>query len=75
MGKRASVDVLLVISPMRLRALGLRIFRAPNGVLLARAIPASVIVDVLACNGPGGSALSDLKGRVGKGTAPPTTGA
>ncbi|MFP2909144.1 RNA 2'-phosphotransferase [Pyxidicoccus sp. 3LFB2] len=70
-GKRAGVDVLLVISPVRLRASGLRIFRAPNGVLLARAIPAAVIVDVLACNGAGGSALAELKGRVGKGAASP----
>ncbi|MCY1015858.1 RNA 2'-phosphotransferase [Pyxidicoccus sp. MSG2] len=74
-GKRAGVDVLLVISPVRLRASGLRIFRAPNGVLLARAIPAAVIVDVLACNGPGGSALAELKGRVGKGAAPSAAGA
>jgi putative RNA 2'-phosphotransferase len=60
-GKRAGVDVLLVISPARLRALGLRVFRAPNGVLLARAIPATTIVDVLACNGPGRSALVELR--------------
>ncbi|OJH35373.1 RNA 2'-phosphotransferase [Cystobacter ferrugineus] len=60
-GKRAGVDVLLVISPARLRASGPRIFRAPNGVLLARAIPAATIVDVLACNGPGRSALVELK--------------
>jgi putative RNA 2'-phosphotransferase len=59
------VDVLLVISPVRLRASGLRIFRAPNGVLLARAIPATTLVDVLACNGPGSSALAELKGRLG----------
>lgn len=74
-GKRAGVDVLLVISPARLRASGLRIFRAPNGVLLAREIPAAAIVDVLACNGPGSSALAELKGRVGKGAAPSAAGA
>ncbi|WNG20057.1 RNA 2'-phosphotransferase [Cystobacter fuscus] len=70
-GKRAGVDVLLVISPARLRASGLRIFRAPNGVLLARAIPAATIVDVLACNGPGRSALAELKRRLGTDAAPP----
>ncbi|PTL80319.1 RNA 2'-phosphotransferase [Vitiosangium sp. GDMCC 1.1324] len=64
-GKRAGVDVLLVISPARLRASGLRIFCSPNGVLLARAIPAATIVDVLACNGPGSSALAELKRRLG----------
>jgi len=70
-GKRAGVDVLLVISPARLRASGLRIFRAPNGVLLARAIPAATLVDVLACNGPGRSALADLKRRLGTEAVPP----
>jgi putative RNA 2'-phosphotransferase len=69
-GKRAGVDVLLVISPARLRASGLRIFRAPNGVLLARAIPAATIVDVLACNGPGRSALAELKRRLETEVAP-----
>ena len=70
-GKRAGVDVLLVISPARLRASGLRIFRAPNGVLLARAIPAATIVDVLACNGPGRSALVELKRWLETESAPP----
>lgn len=74
-GKRAGVDVLLVISPARLRAEGLRVFRAPNGVLLARAIPAGAIVNVLACNGPGSSALAELKGRMTKAAAAPITGA
>ncbi|ATB42514.1 phosphotransferase KptA/Tpt1 [Cystobacter fuscus] len=69
-GKRAGVDVLLVISPARLRASGLRIFRAPNGVLLARAIPSATIVDVIACNGPGRSALAELKRRLGTDAAP-----
>ncbi len=70
-GKRAGVDVLLVISPARLRTSGLRIFRAPNGVLLARAIPATTIVDVLACNGPGSSALAELKRRLGTDASAP----
>ncbi|WNG29605.1 RNA 2'-phosphotransferase [Cystobacter fuscus] len=69
-GKRAGVDVLLVICPARLRASGLRVFRAPNGVLLARVIPAATIVDVLACNGPGRSALVELKRRLGMDAAP-----
>lgn len=71
-GKRAGVDVLLVISPARLRASGLRVFRSPNGVLLARAIPADAIVDVLACNGPGTAALAKLKGRLRQGDVPAT---
>lgn len=70
-GKRAGVDVLLVTSTVCLRATGLRVFRAPNGVLLARAIPAGAIVDVLACNGPGRSALAELKRRLAKDVASP----
>ena len=47
-GKRHQVDVLLAIDPARLRLAGHRIFRAPNGVLLTRLVPASAIVDVIA---------------------------
>ena len=43
-GKRAAVAWLLEVDPMRMRALGLPIFVAPNGVLLARAVPPSCIV-------------------------------
>ena len=60
-GKRAAVDVLLVIDPVRLRAAGLRVFRAPNGVLLARAVPREAVVDVRACNRPGDRALAALR--------------
>jgi putative RNA 2'-phosphotransferase len=43
-GKRAKVDVLLGIDPVRLRAQGLRLFRSSNGVLLVRAVPRDCIV-------------------------------
>ncbi|WP_437940153.1 RNA 2'-phosphotransferase [Sorangium sp. So ce341] len=46
-GKRAKVDVLLEISPARLRARGVRVFRSPNGVILAREVPASCLVGLL----------------------------
>jgi putative RNA 2'-phosphotransferase len=46
-GKRASVQVLLEISPRRLAALGIRVFRAPNGVILARKVPVSAIIDIV----------------------------
>lgn len=46
-GKRPHVHVLLEISPARVRAAGLTIFTAPNGVVLARHIPRTAIISVL----------------------------
>jgi putative RNA 2'-phosphotransferase len=43
-GKRARVEVLLEVSPPRLRAAGLTLFRSPNGVLLARAVPPNCLL-------------------------------
>jgi putative RNA 2'-phosphotransferase len=43
-GKRASVHVMLEISPMRVRAAGLNLYVASNGVVLAREIPPSCVV-------------------------------
>ncbi|MFO7561180.1 MAG: RNA 2'-phosphotransferase [Enhygromyxa sp.] len=43
-GKRASVQVMLEVSPARVRAAGLELYGAPNGVVLAREIPASAVV-------------------------------
>ncbi len=45
-GKRARVELLLVVSPARLRASGVTLFEAPNGVLLARTVPRECILDV-----------------------------
>jgi hypothetical protein len=52
-GKRADVDVLLAVSPVKLRGHGVQVHGAPNGVLLARHVPADAIVDVTALNRPG----------------------
>jgi putative RNA 2'-phosphotransferase len=60
-GKRANVDVLLAVSPAKMRERGLTIWRAPNGVLLARHVPKEAIVDVVAQNRPGERALAELK--------------
>ncbi len=38
-GKRAGVEVLIAVSPVRLREAGLALFASPNGVLLARSVP------------------------------------
>lgn len=43
-GKRANVDVLLAIDPVKVRAEGEALFVSPNGVILARRIPPSAIV-------------------------------
>jgi putative RNA 2'-phosphotransferase len=43
-GKRASVHVMLEISPARVRAAGVGLYVAPNGVVLAREIPATCII-------------------------------
>ena len=43
-GKRANVDVLLAIDPLKVRAEGEALFISPNGVILARRIPPSAIV-------------------------------
>jgi putative RNA 2'-phosphotransferase len=43
-GKRAAVDVMIEVSPARLEAQGIGIFRAPNGVVLVRRVPAEAIV-------------------------------
>ena len=43
-GKRANVDVLLAIDPAKVRAAGEALFVSPNGVILARRIPAAAIV-------------------------------
>ena len=45
-GKRWNVDLLLEISPARVRAHGLPLFESPNGVLLARRIPADCVTGV-----------------------------
>jgi putative RNA 2'-phosphotransferase len=45
-GKRRDVQVFLVVSPPRLRSVGGVLWRAPNGVLLARAVPRSALIDV-----------------------------
>lgn len=47
-GKRANVDVMLKVDALRLRACGVSVFAAPNGVLLARQVPREAIVDLRA---------------------------
>lgn len=65
-GKRAGVDVLLVIDPVKLRAAGYPIFRAPNGVLLARGVPRVAVVDVVVQNKPGRATEAELRALLAK---------
>ena len=44
-GKRAGVEVLLVVEPALLHTDGITVFRSPNGVLLVREVPTRAIVD------------------------------
>ena len=60
-GKRAGVDVLLAVSPPKLRARGIAVFRAPNGVVLARSVPRDAIVDVVPQTRAGESARAELR--------------
>ncbi|WP_437842276.1 RNA 2'-phosphotransferase [Sorangium sp. So ce1153] len=46
-GKRANVDVMLEISPARLRARGIGVFRSQNGVILAREVPVGCLVGLV----------------------------
>jgi putative RNA 2'-phosphotransferase len=47
-GKRGSAGVHLEVSPERLRARGLGVFRSPNGVLLVRRVPPDCVVGLVA---------------------------
>ncbi len=48
-GKRASVAVMLRIDPRAVRASGLEIFRAPNGVILVQSVPPEAITGGKPC--------------------------
>lgn len=46
-GKRANVAVMLKVDPIKVREHGIKLFKSPNGVILARTIPADCIVEVV----------------------------
>ena len=46
-GKRANVAVLLEVSLSKLRALGLKIYKSQNGVILARKIPPECLIGAI----------------------------
>ena len=47
-GKRAEVHIMIEVSPERLRAQGLHVYRSPNGVILCRRVPVDSIIGLLA---------------------------
>ena len=66
-GKRANVDVALEVDPRRVRADGVGIFRAPNGVILARRIPRRAIVDVVPMTRRAEARITELRARLSLG--------
>lgn len=60
-GRRSAVDLLLGIDPARLREQGIGVFEAPNGVLLARRVPAGAICRVDSASRAGERALTEAR--------------
>lgn len=60
--------MLLEVSPVALRAAGLGLFVAPNGVLLARRVPTHCIVDIHACTPSATAQLAELRELLGLST-------
>ena len=60
-GKRANVGVMLEVSPPRVFAHGLGIFRSPNGVVLAREVPPDCIVGVVGVSQNGRAREAELR--------------
>nr|WP_256444561.1 RNA 2'-phosphotransferase [Aquihabitans sp. G128] len=68
-GKRASVDLVLEVSPSRLAENGLPVFRAPNGVLLVRSVPPQAVVGLRATSARGHDEVARARALFG---LPPT---
>jgi putative RNA 2'-phosphotransferase len=64
-GKRSNVALVLEIDPVRVRAEGLGIFIAPNGVVLVRAVPRQCIIAIRATTAAGASTLAEVHGLLG----------
>jgi putative RNA 2'-phosphotransferase len=60
-GKRAAVHVMLEVSPARVRAAGLSLFSAPNGVVLVREVPAACVVGLRAMTRRAGGREAELR--------------
>jgi putative RNA 2'-phosphotransferase len=60
-GRRSAVDLLLGIDPAKLKQGKVEVFQAPNGVLLARHVPASCISRVESASRAGAEALESVR--------------
>jgi putative RNA 2'-phosphotransferase len=63
-GKRANVDVLLGVSIAAMRSCGERLWKSPNGVILARHVPASAIVTVRSATRRGEAELTRVRAKL-----------
>ncbi|NVB39294.1 RNA 2'-phosphotransferase [Pseudenhygromyxa sp. WMMC2535] len=64
-GKRAQVEIMLGVDPARVRDAGVRIYEAPNGVILARRIPAQAIVELRGMTRRGRAREAELRALLG----------
>jgi putative RNA 2'-phosphotransferase len=64
-GKRANVDVLLGVSLSAMRALGERLWKSPNGVILARHVPVTAITTAQGATRRGEAALGAVRVKLG----------
>jgi len=60
-GKRSAIDFLIKVSPQQLRRHGINLYRSPNGVILARHVPADSIILVLPASPQGETTLEDTR--------------
>lgn len=60
-GKRHAVAVLLEVATAKVREHGIALYRSPNGVILARRIPAACIVGVQGCSRDGEAQVRRLR--------------
>lgn len=66
-GKRWNVDLLLVVQPARVRAHGLALFDSPNGVVLARRVPADCVTGIDALTRRAQAQITGLRAAFGIG--------
>lgn len=64
-GKRANVDLLIEVSPDRLRAAGFPIYRSSNGVLLCRRVPPEAFIGLAPVSSAAKSAEERLREELG----------
>ena len=64
-GKRANVDMMIEVSPSRLREAGFLIYRSSNGVLLCRRVPPSALIGLVPVSSAAKKSESSLRAELG----------